>query len=106
MDRLFESAKDMLRMKGIQPKHKPACRPPRSDSERSHGDASRAPTPLPRFLRLAQLVPDVVPVSPATIWRWSKDGRFPAPIKLADRVTAWKLEEVLAWLEERRADCA
>lgn len=29
------------------------------------------------------------PVSPATIWRWTADGKFPKPIKLSPGVTAW-----------------
>jgi prophage regulatory protein len=92
-----------MQTQGAKPKHRPAYRPHRSDLERHQGDAPRVPAPLPRYLRMAQLVPGLVPVSPATIWRWSKDGRFPAPIKLAERVTVWKLEEVLAWLEDRQA---
>jgi len=58
-------------------------------------------SPLPTYLRLTQLVEEVVPVSRATIWRWVKSGEFPAPIKLAERVTAWKLTDVLTWLESR-----
>jgi predicted DNA-binding transcriptional regulator AlpA len=30
-----------------------------------------------------------LPVSPATIWRWVREGRFPAPIKLGKNVTVW-----------------
>lgn len=30
-----------------------------------------------------------LPVSPATIWRWVREGRFPAPFKLGNNVTVW-----------------
>lgn len=30
-----------------------------------------------------------LPVSPATIWRWIREGRFPAPFKLGKNVTVW-----------------
>lgn len=41
----------------------------------------------------------IVPVSPATLWRWVKEGKFPAPIRLSDRVTAWEAVKVNAWIE-------
>lgn len=28
-------------------------------------------------------------IGPATVWRWVKSGRLPAPIKLGPNVTAW-----------------
>lgn len=92
----------MLQTQGIQPQFKQAYRPPLTGLVRPPGDIANAAHPLPKYLRLAQLVPGIVPVSPATIWRWVKAGEFPAPIKLAERVTAWKLEEVLAWLDARQ----
>jgi len=39
-----------------------------------------------------------LPVSQATIWRWVKEGRFPKPFKLGERITVWKLEEVEAFI--------
>lgn len=35
-----------------------------------------------------------LPVSKATIWRWVRQGRFPKPFKLGDRVTVWDMDEV------------
>ena len=97
----FESTKEMLQAQGTQLNHKSAYMPQSQAPARSYGGAPGVAAPLPKYLRLAQLVPDVIPVSRATIWRWVKSGEFPAPIKLAERVTAWKLEEVLAWLDGR-----
>lgn len=96
----------MLQTQGTQPNHKPAYRPAPLPLARLHGNTPSVAAPLPKYLRLAQLVPDVVPVSRATIWRWVKSGTFPAPIKLAERVTAWKLEDVLAWLDAPRLEPA
>lgn len=56
-----------------------------------------------RFVRLAQLVPDVVPVSPSTIWRWVRNKTFPTPVKLAPGVTAWLWSDVKAWLTAQAA---
>ena len=36
----------------------------------------------------------MLPVSPATIWRWVRDGKFPQPFKLSAGVTAWHLSDV------------
>lgn len=46
--------------------------------------------------------PGMVPFSAATLWRMVGDGRFPKPVKLSERVTAWPLAEVQAWLDSRR----
>lgn len=51
------------------------------------------------FLRQAQLIPDVVPISSATLWRKCKVGSFPKPVKLSKRVTAWRVGDVRAWLK-------
>jgi predicted DNA-binding transcriptional regulator AlpA len=38
----------------------------------------------------------VIPVSKSTWWAGVKSGRFPRPIKLGPRTTAWREDEVLA----------
>lgn len=43
----------------------------------------------------------LLPASPATIWRKVKDGTFPKPVKLGDRITAWRLDDIEAWLAAR-----
>lgn len=35
-----------------------------------------------------------LPVSQATIWRWVKEGRFPKPFKLGERITVWNIEDI------------
>lgn len=41
-------------------------------------------------------------VSRSTVWRWSKfKPEFPRPIKISTGVTAWKLDEIQAWLKGR-----
>lgn len=42
-----------------------------------------------------------LPVSPATIWRWTREGRFPQPFKLGDSVTVWDAAEVEAFIAKR-----
>jgi prophage regulatory protein len=51
------------------------------------------------YLRQAQIIPDVVPFSSATLWRKCKAGEFPKPVKLSERVTAWRVGDVRQFLE-------
>ena len=51
------------------------------------------------FVRQSQLLQDFIPFSPATLWRKVKSGEFPRPVKLSTRITAWRTEDVLAWIE-------
>ncbi len=58
------------------------------------------------FIREAQLVrspkrphaPAPLPFSAPTLWRKVKAGTFPRPVKLSERVTAWKVADVRAWI--------
>ena len=56
------------------------------------------------FLRQSQIVGGIVPASASTLWRWVNAGTFPKPIKLSERVTAWRCEDVRAWLEQQGKD--
>ncbi|PLC06073.1 hypothetical protein CY658_03260 [Variovorax sp. RO1] len=57
-----------------------------------------------RYVRLPELR-KMVPWSAATIWRQSKNpaSKFPKPVKLSERVTAWNVAAVEAFLAEREA---
>lgn len=60
-----------------------------------------------RIIRLSELATTptkegVIPVSPATIWRWVKSGKFPAPFKLSQSVTVWNLDEIEAFILQRK----
>ncbi len=41
----------------------------------------------------------VVPFSATTIWRKSKNGEFPAPIKVSKGITAWLVKDIRRYLE-------
>ncbi|MDN3520019.1 helix-turn-helix domain-containing protein [Halomonas ramblicola] len=41
-------------------------------------------------------------VSVPTIWRWVRQGRFPAPVKLGENCTRWRLSDLERWEAERR----
>jgi predicted DNA-binding transcriptional regulator AlpA len=58
--------------------------------------------PSTGYLRLPQVL-YFFPVSKSTWWAGVKDGRFPKGHKLSVRVTAWKVEEIRALIEQRGA---
>lgn len=45
----------------------------------------------------------LVPVSPATWWRWVADGKAPKPFKLGPNTTVWDLDQVEAFLAQQAA---
>lgn len=53
------------------------------------------------YMREKKLIEDKIPFSHATLWRKVKSGEFPKPVKLSERITAWKTSEVNAWLESK-----
>lgn len=42
-------------------------------------------------------VADRFGVSVDTIWRWKREEKFPAAVKLGGRTTRWRLQDVLDW---------
>lgn len=65
--------------------------------------------PADGYVRQSQLIakrrgmPAILPFSSPTLWRMVKLGTFPAPVKLSARVTAWRCEDVRAWMNSRSA---
>lgn len=60
---------------------------------------------LPRqgMSRASTILP-LLPFGSSTLWQWSKNGRFPAPVKLSNTITAWRNCDVLDWLEHLHHD--
>lgn len=55
--------------------------------------------PATGFVRQKQLIPHIIPFGSSTLWSRVKGGQFPKPVKLSPGVTAWRVEEVRAWIE-------
>jgi prophage regulatory protein len=59
----------------------------------------RPPTlPETGYVRMAQLL-GFIPLSAATIYRKCKFGTFPPYLKLTPRTTAWRAEDIRAWMD-------
>ena len=59
-----------------------------------------------RVIRIGELATTakkegLLPVSPATVWRWVKNNRFPQPFKLGERVTVWHMADVEAFIAKQ-----
>lgn len=54
--------------------------------------------PATGFLRLPSILGPhgPIPVSKSTWWHGVKVGRYPAPVKLGPRITAWRAEDIRA----------
>lgn len=60
------------------------------------------------FLRLPQIIgnpkanppiPAIICVSKSTWWAGIKTGRYPQPVKIGTRCTAWRVEDIRAYIE-------
>lgn len=45
------------------------------------------------YVRVSQIL-QLIPIGRSTWWRGVKEGRFPAPVKLGPRTTAWRVEDI------------
>lgn len=70
------------------------------------------PLPDTGFLRLPQIIgrpankergipaiPGLIPVARSTWWDGIKAGRYPKPVKIGARCTAWRVEDIRALIE-------
>lgn len=54
--------------------------------------------PQTGFVRLSTIL-QVIPVGKSTWWAGVKTGRFPKPVKLTERTTAWRAEDINELIE-------
>lgn len=60
------------------------------------------PIPKSGFLRITSILAPAgpIPVSKSTWWAGVKSGRYPKPVKLGPRITAWKVEDIRTLIDE------
>jgi prophage regulatory protein len=70
-------------------------------------------TQLPEvgYVRLPQIIgnpkkniPPLIPVSASTWWSGVRSGRFPKPVKLGPRITAWQISSIKQLIESTNAE--
>jgi prophage regulatory protein len=57
------------------------------------------------FLRLRDVIgykdnPGIIPVSRSSWYKGIAEGRYPKPVKLGERMTAWRVEDIRRLVEE------
>jgi predicted DNA-binding transcriptional regulator AlpA len=64
-------------------------------------DFSSQGLPSEGFVRLKRVIAPQgpIPVSRSTWWQGVKDGKFPKPVKLAENITAWRVEDIRLLIE-------
>lgn len=58
--------------------------------------------PSTGFLRLPTVL-NFIPVGRSTWWAGVKSGAYPAPVKLGVRMTAWRVEDIRAFIDAMSA---
>ena len=67
------------------------------------------PLPATGFLRLPQIIgdpqatppiPAIIPISKSTWWQGVRTGRYPPKVKLSERCTGWRTQDILALVEQ------
>lgn len=61
--------------------------------------SSTVPTlPETGFVRLPVILA-LFPIGKTSWWNGCKTGKYPAPVKLSDRITAWRVEDIKKLIE-------
>ena len=59
-------------------------------ANREYGKGPKRPRPA---------IPAVIPVKMTTWWNGVRSGRYPKPVKLGPRTTAWRVQDILDLIE-------
>jgi prophage regulatory protein len=59
-----------------------------------------APPALERLIGRKEVLL-LIGISNATLWRWIKAGRFPAPLKIGKKKVAWRSSVLAHWIAQR-----
>jgi prophage regulatory protein len=63
-----------------------------------------ADLPQEGYIRLNRLIPGIIPCSRTTIWRKVRAGEFPKPVKLSERITAWRASDIRQWMDDQASE--
>jgi prophage regulatory protein len=73
-----------------------------NEDARLKTEVSASQLPNTGFVRLHDILAPhgPIPVSKSTWWAGVKDGRYPKPVKLGPRITAWRWEDIRTLISE------
>lgn len=79
-----------------------------ADNSRSSTEAAELITSIkhlpPQGMSRASQLISFLPFGSSTLWAWSRDERFPSPVKLSPTMTAWRNADVIEWLESHASN--
>jgi prophage regulatory protein len=61
------------------------------------------PPPVDMLLSVSD-VAELLSMRPRTVWRWAREGKIPAPLKLSRRAARWLASEMQDYLDGRSAE--
>lgn len=64
-----------------------------------NNDKSPLPMLAPQGMSRAKDILPLLPFGRTTLHEWSRDGRFPAGIRLSPTMVAWRNSDVIKWIE-------
>jgi len=67
-----------------------------ADENRRLGKNPKKPRPY---------IEPLLPVGRSTFWKGVSEGRYPQPIKLGSRTTAWRESDIVALIDQREETC-
>lgn len=67
-----------------------------------HSETYTAGLPATGYARLP-IVAACTGLAKSTVWSWCAQGRFPKPVKLSPRVSAWPVAAIRDWLADPAA---
>jgi prophage regulatory protein len=91
---------DLCRLHADERPIMPRVSVPAALSADSPAAAPSAALPDTGFLRQPQVL-SFVPISKSTLWRRVHARTFPEPVKLSERVTVWRAEDIRRWIEQQ-----
>lgn len=59
---------------------------------------TKAVLPETGYLRVSQIL-QLIPVGKSSWWKGVSAGRYPQPVKLGPKTTAWRIEDIRALIE-------
>jgi hypothetical protein len=68
--------------------------PEQAEINRKQGKGPRRPRPA---------IDPIIPVSKSSWWKGVQDGRYPKPLKLSGRTTAWRESDIMELLDSGAA---
>jgi predicted DNA-binding transcriptional regulator AlpA len=55
--------------------------------------------PAEGFVRIQQVLA-IIPIGKSSWWAGVKSGKYPSPVKLGPKITAWKVEDIRKLIED------